>query len=66
LPLLLLQNEMEKPSDRNNNTRIYYVKNLNIKGAALLLKEKLENLGFNVEKVAPGKLVMGDATRMDE
>ncbi len=66
LPLLLLQNEMENSPDRNNNTRVYYVKNLNIKGAALLLKEKLEDLGFQVVKVVPGKLIMRDALPEDE
>lgn len=66
LPLLLLQNEMENSPDRNNNTRVYYVKNLNIKGAALLLKEKLEGLGFQVVKVAPGKLIVRDTSPQDE
>ena len=49
----------------NSNTVVYNVKNLNLKGAALLLKEKLGDNGFVVEKISPGIIVLGDAQNID-
>lgn len=49
----------------NSNSKVYNVKNLNSKGAALLLKEKLENSGFAVESISPGSIVMGDVENND-
>ncbi len=57
---------MEGPVFRDNDVRVLYVKNLNIKGAALLLKEKLEELGFPVKDVAPGKLKLNNTSAFDE
>ncbi len=54
---------MEESS--NSNTVVYNVKNLNLKGAALLLKEKLEDNGFVVEKISPGVIVLGDVRNVD-
>ena len=48
-----------------NDVKIYNIKNLNIKGAALLLKEKLMDNGFVVESIKPGVLVLGDVQKND-
>ncbi len=49
-----------------NNVKVYNVKNLYIKGAALLLKDKLEDLGFNVSHIDPGIMILGDVQNIDE
>ena len=49
----------------NSNTVVYNVKNLNLKGAALLLKEKLEDNGFVVESINPGVVTLGDIQSID-
>ena len=54
---------MEEP--HNNNTVVYNIRNLNFAGAALFLKEKLESLGFVVERIEPGILVLGDIGNVD-
>ena len=50
---------------QNNNTVVYNIRNLNLYGAGLLLKEKLERSGYVVERVEPGLLVLGDAQYVD-
>ena len=42
------------------------MKNLNMKGTAMLLKEKLEDLGFRVRDIAPGKLTLDNTAGIDE
>lgn len=47
-------------------TKEYRIKNLNHRGAVMLLSEKLESEGFNVVKAEPGTLILGDTTNIDE
>ncbi len=42
----------------NNHIKKFNVMNLNIKGTAMLLKEKLEQEGYNVIKVVPGMVLL--------
>ncbi len=49
----------------NKNIRQFNVKNLNIRGAAMLLKEKLEQEGFAVEKIGPGIIQLDNSFAID-
>jgi len=58
-------------SGTENDIRIFHVKNLNLKTAALLLSDKLEDSGFSVVRIVPGiitlqRLSAGDEQKLDE
>ena len=41
-------------SEPDNNIKVFHIKNLNLKTAAMLLSDKLEELGFDVVRIVPG------------
>jgi AraC-like DNA-binding protein len=47
------------------NIVTYHIRNLIAKGTALLLKEKLEDLGYNVVKVEPGIIKLADVDKIN-
>ncbi|NPA37574.1 MAG: helix-turn-helix transcriptional regulator [Chlorobi bacterium] len=48
------------------NKKVYHIRNLLSKGASILLKEKLEELGYNVVKVEPGIIEFDDVSGLKE
>ena len=49
-----------------NDIKIFHVKNLNLKTAAMLLSDKLSDLGFNVVRVVPGIITLKGLSGEDE
>jgi len=45
-------------SEPDNNIKVFHVKNLNLKTAAMLLSDKLEELGFDVVRIVPGIITL--------
>ncbi len=64
--LQLLSSQMDLSFDNRPETKTLHVKNLNMKGTALLLKEKLESLGYPVKEVHPGRIILADNGKWDE
>ncbi len=57
---------MDSAFDNIPKNQTVYVKNLNMKGTALLLKEKLVDLGFPVKEIHPGQIIFADGEKWDE
>ena len=45
-------------SEPDNNIKVFHIKNLNLKTAAMLLSDKLEELGFDVVRIVPGIITL--------
>jgi AraC-like DNA-binding protein len=53
-------------SGADNNIRTFHVKNLNLKTAAMLLSDKLEDMGFEVVRIVPGIITLKEISDDEE